>query len=92
MLTAQANIKKTWEDLLAEAQVQDRDAILEFDFMKGTGLCDPLHPVTTLCLYIYQIENFCFSELNRSSRFKDTTKVKTLGPWAAALYQIITFA
>ena len=35
------------------------------------------------------MENFCFSELNRSSRFKDTSKVPTLGPWAAALYQII---
>jgi hypothetical protein len=37
------------------------------------------------------MENFCFSVLNRSSRFKDKTKVPTLGPWAAALFQIITY-
>jgi hypothetical protein len=35
------------------------------------------------------MENFCFSVLNRSSRFKDETKIKTLGPWATALDKII---
>ena len=58
---AKANIKKTWEDLLAEAKVQDRDAVLEarrdWDYINknfiGIGLKDPYHPVTTLCLFIY---------------------------------------
>ena len=28
---AQENIKKTWEDLLGKAKIEDRDAVLEFD-------------------------------------------------------------
>ena len=51
IVTAKANIKKTWEDLLAEAKVQDRDAVLTID--TTTGLWNPYHPVTTLCLFIY---------------------------------------
>ena len=53
IVTAKANIKKTWEDLLAEAKVQDRDAVLEISYSKAHGLSDPYHPVTTLCLFIY---------------------------------------
>ena len=35
------------------------------------------------------MENFCYREVNRSSRFKDTTKIKTLGPYARALFNVI---
>ena len=35
VLKAQANIKKTWEDLLQEANVTDRDAPLEVAKNKG---------------------------------------------------------
>ena len=35
------------------------------------------------------MENFCYREVNRASRYKDTTKIKTLGPYALALYHII---
>ena len=38
------------------------------------------------------MQNFCFSELNRSSRFKDINKVKNLGPFGAAMAEIIGFA
>ena len=96
VLQAQANIKQTWEDLLDEAKIEDRDAVLETHDAKRKpikgGLWDPTSPVATVCLYIYQIENFCYKELNRSSRFKDETKVATLGPWAAAMAEIIGFA
>ena len=88
---ALANIKETWEDLLAEPQVHDRDAALEYDIFanKPIGLHDPDSPVVALMVFIYQMENFAYRELNRSSRFKDNTKVQTLGPWGAALYEII---
>ena len=94
VLKAQANIKKTWEDLLAEGHVPDRDAPLAEllpwgDAKNGSILLDPASSVVGLILFIYQMENFCFSELNRSSRYKDQSKVPTLGPWAAALYDII---
>ena len=57
VLDAKANIKKTWEDLLAEAKVPDRNAVLvayyDNNNKKPIGLWDPYHPVTTLCLFIY---------------------------------------
>ena len=52
-------------------------------------LRDPYHPVAILCLFIYQFQSFAFSELNPACRFKDETKVPTLGPWAYALGRII---
>ena len=60
-----------------------------YDYKKGGILEDCNSSIVALILNIYQMENFCYKELNRSSRFKDTTKVATLGPWAAALFQII---
>ena len=103
VLEAKANIKKTWEELLSEANVQDRDQELDYGFekdengevvlengnLKPIGLCDPYNPVTIVCLYIYQFQSFAYAELNRASRYKIDLKVKTLGPWAAALAKII---
>ena len=82
---------------MALAVVLDRDAPLgemedcygKLMYKDGGILHDPTSSVVGLLVNIYQIENFCYSELNRSCRFKDTTKVKTLGPWAAALFRII---
>lgn len=56
--------------------------------MKG-GLFDPTSAVVALILYIYQMENIVYSKLNRSSRFKDQSKIKTLGPFSSALGMII---
>ena len=38
------------------------------------------------------MENFAIYELNRASRFKDESKLVTLGPWAKALGLIIVGA
>ena len=38
------------------------------------------------------MENFAIYELNRASRFKDESKLATLGPWAMALGVIIAGA
>ena len=38
------------------------------------------------------MENFAYSELNKSSRSKDSSKIPTLGPWAFALGKIICLA
>ena len=38
------------------------------------------------------MENFAIYELNRASRFKDESKLVTLGPWAMALGHIIAGA
>ena len=77
-LQAQINIKKTWQDLLAEAEVVDRDQPLGemeyneeydcYDYKGGGILLDPNSSAVALILAIYQFENFCYKELNRSSR------------------------
>ena len=64
--------------MLGLARVEDRDKPLETDdcgLPKKGGLWDPSSPVVALILYIYQMENYCYSELNRASRFKDTSKL-----------------
>ena len=98
-ITAQNNIKETWQELLAFANVPDRDEPLgEVDpeclvvYEIGGILMDPTSPVVAVILLIYQLENFAYKELNRSSRFKDFSKVQHLGPWAASLHQIIGYA
>lgn len=53
------------------------------------GLYDPYHPVSNLIVYIYQMENFAYHELNRACRYKIESKINTLGPWAAALGETI---
>ena len=58
VLAAQANIKQTWEELLAEAEVQDRDAPLGevdsfYDAKDGSILHDPDSSVVAVILYIY---------------------------------------
>ena len=87
VFTAQANIKKTWQKMLDLAKVDDRDQPLKDGFddnrvpIKG-GLWDSTSPVVALILYIYQMENYCYSELNRACRFRDRSKLQTLGPYA----------
>ena len=97
VLTAQANVKKTWQKMLDLAKVDDRDQPLksgekifngEWIPTKG-GLSDPTSQVVALILYVYQMENYCYSELNRAARFKDSSKLQTLGPYAYALGWII---
>ena len=91
-IEAQNNIKNTWEDLLSKAKIEDRDAVLKYDYDDPVGFSDPNNPVVALCVFIYQMENFVYSELNRACRFKDPSKLKTLGPFAAAMDRIIMLA
>ena len=85
---ARDNIKNTWQALLQEAQVTDRSAPLETGECENKvedgklkfvcekkGLFDPNHPAVILCVYIYQMENFAYAELNNSCRFKIQSKV-----------------
>ena len=93
VLEAQAKLKKTWEDLLDHPKIEDKDAslIAGYDDKAGKplGLHDPTYPVVGLCNFIYQMQSFVYMELNRASRFKDTSKIKTLGAYGAAFAEII---
>ena len=85
-LATKANIKKTWEELFGKANIQgeDRDQpLMERD------LSDATYPATILLVFIYQMENWCYSELNRACRYKDHSKINSLGPWAKAMSEIV---
>ena len=55
-------------------------------------LSDPEHEITKHLLYIYSMESFVYSDLNRASREKDLLKIKFYGAYAAALSYIIYMA
>ena len=55
-------------------------------------LSNPYHPITKKILYIYSMESFVYSDLNKACRSKDETKIKSFGAYGAALSYIIYFA
>jgi len=46
---------------------------------------DPKHPVTQLMLIIYSYECFIYKTLNIASRFGDSSKIDSLGPYAQVM-------
>ena len=52
-------------------------------------LSDPEHKAVRHIMYIYSMESFIYSDLNRVCREKDKTKIKFYGAFAAALSFII---
>ena len=52
-------------------------------------LSDPNHKITRRILYIYSMECFIYSDMNRACRDKDKSKIKFYGAFAAALSYII---
>ena len=57
-----------------------------------TILSNPNHVITKHILYLYSMETFIYSEMNRASRMKDQSKIKYYGAFAASLSYIIYFA
>ena len=55
-------------------------------------LSDPYHPITKHLLYLYTMESFIYSTLNRSSRDQIKEQLDYYGPYAAALGYILYFA
>ena len=52
-------------------------------------LSNPDHKIVKTLVYIYSMESFVFSEMNRASRTKDISKIKYYGALASALGFII---
>ena len=52
-------------------------------------LSDPFHVITRHILYIYSMESFIYTDMNKASRNKDKSKIKFYGAFAAALSFII---
>lgn len=48
-------------------------------------LSDANHDVTKAIMYLYSMETFIYTAVNRASRTQDETKIRTLGPYAVLL-------
>jgi len=58
--------------------------------LKAEILSDICHEVSSFLLYIHSMETFIYQDLKTASRFKDKTKIMTLGPYAACLSYILS--
>ena len=88
LLKAQENMCEIWTQISMLPEIPiDREAPLTREILR-----DPSHPVTTLLLRLYSFECFLYGTLNKAQRFGDESKVQSLGPYAHALYQIMTYA
>ena len=75
----------TWQSIFSIGK-------MKVDFKKPLTpkiLSDPNHKFVQTLLYIYSMESFIYSEMNKASRKKDKTKIKFYGPFASALGFII---
>ena len=73
----------------------------QYIFSLSESVANPNEPLTARILsdssnifvktliYIYSMESFVFSEMNRASRMKDLSKIKYYGPFASALGFVI---
>ena len=52
-------------------------------------LSDPTHKITQHILYLYTMESFIYSEMNRAIRKKDKTQIQHYGAFSSALSYIL---
>ena len=52
-------------------------------------LADASNPFVKSIVYIYSMQSFVFSEMNKASRMKDESKIKFYGAFASALGFIV---
>ena len=55
-------------------------------------LSNPKHKFVKTLIYIYSMQTFIFTEMNKASRDKDFAKIEIYGPFASALGYIIQVA
>ena len=55
-------------------------------------LCDPNHAVPQLLIRLYSLESFLYGTLNKATRFGDTSKFESLGPYAQCMDKIVKHA
>ena len=74
-----------WKKIFSLASSED-------DFKKPLThkiLSNPDHDFVKTMVYVYSMQSFIFSEVNRASRLKDVSKIKFYGAFASALGYII---
>ena len=55
-------------------------------------LSDPTNEITKRIIYLYSMESFIYTDLNKTCRDKDESKIKYYGAFAAALSYILDHA
>lgn len=78
---------QAWKVLFKVGGFFDSNIDLQID---KNELLDPLNPITTTMLFLYSLETFIPELINKASREKDQSKVKTLYPFARVLHQIVS--
>jgi hypothetical protein len=59
------------------------------DLSKVPDISDPDHVDVKTILFIYSMESFLYTRVNKASRDYDINSIKNLGPFAVALTRII---
>ena len=52
-------------------------------------LSDANNDITKAIMYLYSMETFIYTAINRATREQDESKVRTLGPYAVLLAQVL---
>lgn len=52
-------------------------------------LSDPCHAITQHIIYLYTMESFIYSDLNKAIRDKDVSKIRYYGAYSSALSYIL---
>ena len=73
-----------WKKIFAMVQDVDMKKPLTPQILSNTN-----HTLVRTLIYIYSMQTFMFSEMNKASRKKDVDKIKFYGPFASALSFII---
>lgn len=79
--------QQTWKAFFSVSGIYQLDYIDEE--VDRETLCDPGHPLTVALVYMYSMETFLQTELNKASQNQDIMQVDSLGPFAACLNQIV---
>ena len=81
-------MRKTFNKLLTSLDMGDYDINQP---ITDDIYCNPCHPVTELILILYSMEPPFYADLNKACRDLDHQKLKTLGPFAKAIFGVLRF-
>ncbi len=79
-------MRKTFNYLLISLDMDDAD--IHKPMTKAT-FCDPYSPEVLLIANMYSMEPPFYADVNNASRTMEITKLKTLGPFARAIFVML---
>lgn len=74
-----------FDKLMAMTDLGDPDKPLDVNILRF----DSKHPITQTVMYLYSLEPPFYRHINRACREKDMNKIDKVGPFAAALGEIV---